>query len=79
MIEKLIKEKSGSIDIEDMKKIQSDEVDIYAIKKKAALINLIGPLAQTAKEKEGLKQLERWSGEFHQDLKEPTLFSMIEH
>jgi hypothetical protein len=30
-------------------------------------------------EKEWLRKLEEWDGNFHKDLEVPTLFSMIEH
>lgn len=79
MIEELISKKSGHIDIGDMRKIQSDTVDIYAIVKKKALINLFKSQVTKFDEKDWLKKLEEWDGNFHKDLEVPTLFSMIEH
>lgn len=58
MIEELISKKSGQIDIDDMRKIQSDTIDIYAIIKKRALINLFKSQVTQVDEKEWLKKLE---------------------
>lgn len=79
MIEELISKKSGQIDIDDMRKIQSDTIDIYAIKKKKALVNLFKSQVTQADEKEWLKKLEEWDGNFNKDLEVPTFFSMVEH
>lgn len=85
LLEKLIKEKSGSIDYSDMIDVLNDIKDIYAEHKKKHMIKASReyikghPQFNTTNIVSQLAKLEKWDSDYDKDKQEPVYFTLWEY